>query len=236
MVDAPTRRITWAHYYRLINSAYPPIDLFEDIADPEDWLLLGMAEGRSNARLAETVGQLDLIPADRRVGGAGASYVMSAFTHFSVDKPGRFNTSGFGAFYAADSFETAVFETVHHQNVFLSATDEAEGWIADKRELIGSIDADLIDVCEGYEALLHPDDYGPAQAFASVAKGDGANGIVYPSVRHDTGTCFAAFYPDVMAIPQQGRHLSYHWDGRRVDLIKTLSLDGANEHVFEVRP
>ncbi len=100
MVDAPNTRVQWPRYHRLINSAYPPIDLFEDIADPSDWGLLGGAETRTNPRLADTIGNLDLIPADRRVGGAGASYVMAPFTHISPDKTGRFNDGSFGVFYA----------------------------------------------------------------------------------------------------------------------------------------
>ena len=56
----PETRVTWDKYYRLINSAHPPIDLFEDIADPEDWLLLGSGESKTNPRLAQTIGNLDL--------------------------------------------------------------------------------------------------------------------------------------------------------------------------------
>ncbi len=234
--DAPVARIIWTHYYRLINSAFPPIDLFEDIAEPQDWLLLGSAEGRTNPRLAETLGHLDLIPPDRRVGGAGASYVMSAFTHFSPENPGRFNTSRFGVFYAAQDFDTALFETIYHTELFLAATNETEGWLADKREVIGSIDHDLTDVREGFESLLDPVDYTVSQAFAQSAKAAGSDGIVYPSVRHPGGTCFAAFYPDVMTVPKQGRHLSYHWDGTRIDLIKLLSPESGKDTIFLVKP
>ena len=234
--DAPVTRITWTHYYRLINSAFPPINLFEDIADPQDWLLLGSAERRTNPRLAETLGQLDLIPPERRVRGPGASYVMSAFTHFSPDNPGRFNTARFGAFYAAPGFETALFETLYHTEKFLAATNETKGWLAEKRELIGSIDHDLTDVREGFGILLDPEDYTASQAFGQSAKAAGSDGIVYPSVRHSGGTCFAAFYPNVMTVPKQGRHLSYHWDGTRIDLIKLLSSEGDTETIFLVQP
>ena len=36
----PTRRVRWKSAYRLVPSRYPPIDLFERIADPDDWQLL----------------------------------------------------------------------------------------------------------------------------------------------------------------------------------------------------
>ena len=219
----PTTRVKWALYHRLINSAFPPIDLFEDIAAPEDWLLISAGESKTNPRLAATIGKLDMVPANRRIGDVGSSYVMAPFTHISLDHKGRFHDGSCGAFYAGNSFETALFETVHHTQAFCAKTAELPGWIADKRELIGRIDADLTDIRIGFEALLVPDDYGPSQAFARELKAEGSNGILYPSVRHAGGTCFAAFYPDVMAIPVQGRHISYHWDGSRIDLIKDIS-------------
>jgi hypothetical protein len=219
----PTTRVNWTHYHRLINSAFPPIDLFEDIATPQDWLLVGAGESKTNPRLAATIGKLDLVPIARRVGGAGSTCVMAPFTHISLDHKGRFHDSRFGAFYAGNSFEPALFETVHHTQVFCAKTAEAPGWIADKCELTGQIDADLTDIRVGLDHLLAPHDYSPSQAFAREFKVEGSSGIVYPSVRHADGTCFAAFYPDVIEIPVQGRHISYHWDGRRIDLIKDVS-------------
>ncbi len=32
-----------------------------------------------------------------------------------------------------------------------------------------------------------------------------------------------AFYPDVIGVPAQGRHLSYHWDGERIDKLKDVT-------------
>lgn len=225
--------VAWP-YHRLINSAYPPIDLFEDIADPRDWALLASAEGKTNARLAETIGNLDLVPPERRVGGADASYVMAPFTHVSPDRPGRFHDGTFGAFYAAAGYETALFETVHHQARFCRATAETPGWIADLRELVGRIDTALDDLRDGnFAALLDPDDYTASQSYAREVRAAGGDGIVYPSVRHAGGECFAAFHPDVMGIPVQGRHLSYHWDGGRIDRIKDLS-DGRKVYQIDL--
>ncbi|MDQ7070170.1 MAG: RES family NAD+ phosphorylase [Rhodobacterales bacterium] len=229
---APITHIQWPRYHRLINSAYPPIDLFEDIADPQDWALLARAESHSNARLSETIGALDNVPPQRRVGGTGATYVMAPFTHISPDRRGRFHDGTFGAFYAADTFETALFETLYHTAKFPATTAEPPGWIADMRELTGTITADLVDIRGGFGALHDPDDYSAAQHFARDAKTAGHNGILYNSVRDEGGTCFAAFYPDVMSVPVQGRHLSYHWNGARIDLVKDLG----SGQVFEVVP
>ncbi|WDR05529.1 RES family NAD+ phosphorylase [Devosia rhodophyticola] len=227
MVAPPRTRVRWPQYFRLINSAYPPIDLFEDIADPRDWNLLASAEAKTNPRIAESIGKLDLVPVARRAVGAGASYVMAPFTHCSPDKPGRFHTGHFGAFYGADSFETAVAETVFHAAKFFLATQEAPGWLSQMRELVGKLDAELVDICGGgFDAVLDADSYVASQAFARQVIAAGGNGILFPSVRQPGALCFAGFYPDVQGIPVQARHFSYHFDGHRVDMIKELTHEG----------
>jgi hypothetical protein len=227
MVANVKSKINW-QYYRLINSVYPPIDLFEDIADPADWGLLAAAEEKTNPRLAESIGNLELVPQDRRVSGHGASYVMSPFVHASPDKPGRFHDGTFGAFYGAGNYETALFETVHHTELFCAATSEAPGWIADIRVLIGDIRATLNDLRDSNHAdLLDPNDYSASHTFAIRERANGSDGIVYPSVRNEGGECFAAFYPDVMSIPIQGHHICYHWDGARIDRIRDVTDNNA---------
>ncbi len=227
----PSSQVTW-QYHRLINSAYPPIDLFEDIANPADWELLAAAESKTNPRVAETIGNLDAVPPEHRVSGVGASYVMAPFVHASQDKPGRFHDGTYGAFYGANKYETALFETLYHTGQFCAATNEVSGWIADMRELVGDIDANLVDIRGGgFDDLLASDDYAPSQAFARTTRDEGGNGIVYPSVRHGEGECFAVFRPDVVGIPIQGRHITYHWDGNRIDMIQDVS-DG--NKVYEV--
>ena len=34
------RAVRWAASHRIIRTIYPPVDIFEDIADPADWELL----------------------------------------------------------------------------------------------------------------------------------------------------------------------------------------------------
>lgn len=53
--------------------------------------------------------------------GEGAGWVIPAYTWSGS---GRFNSDAFGCFYTARDLETAVAETVHHQERFLRATDQ----------------------------------------------------------------------------------------------------------------
>ena len=219
----PISAICWTSARRIIRSLYPPIDLFEDIADPEDWPLLIAAEQKTNPRLMESLGALDLVPPDRRVSGPGATYLMAPFTHVSPDRPSRFTRGDFGVLYIAQRFETSLLETMHHHARFMWRTAEPPGWTSQFRELALDIAMDLHDLRGGDPALapaLDPDEYGEAQSLAAALRAIGSEGIAYPSVRDPGSECAGLFYPDRAANVVQGRHLDYHWDGSRVDLYR----------------
>jgi RES domain len=218
-----TSRVRWTGARRIIRSLFPTLDLFEDIADPEDWPLLIAAEQKTNPRLMETLGAIDLVPAARRVGGPGASYLMAPFTHISTDRPSRFTDGTYGVLYLAKRFETALLETMYHHARFMMRTKEAPGWASQFRELVMDLDAMLHDLCGNDPAVapaLDPDSYVESQALARALRTAGSDGLVYPSRRDAGGQCAGLFYPDLARNPVQGRHLDYHWDGTRVDLYR----------------
>lgn len=232
-MNAPLSLVQWPQTHRLILSQYPPISLFEDLADPEDWELLAQAEMATNPRIYEQIGNLALVPAERRVRGQGASYVMSSFTHVTPDRASRFTDGTFGAYYAANDIETAMHEHAYHMARHYQKNKDEEGWLSQVRELVGTIDRELADIRgDGFDALLAADSYEESQEFANTQRAEGKDGIVYPSVRNKTGECFAAFWPDVVSIPVQGDHYAYHWNGETVDYIKRLS---GEEQVFKIR-
>ena len=228
----PVSHVEWKGAVRILRSAFPPIDLFEDIADPADWPLLISAEQKTNPRIMVTIGNLDLVPVDRRVGGNGASYLMAPFTHVSMDRPSRFTDGSYGVLYVANAFETALFETIHHHARFMARTAEAAGWTSQFREIALSVSADLHDLrgIEPANPALDPDSYVASQRLAADLKAGGADGMVYPSIRHPGGDCVGLFYPDCASEPVQGRHLDYHWDGTRVDLVR----DAGSGAVFRI--
>jgi len=223
LVGPPVAEIDWTGAVRIIRSHYPPIDLFEDIADPEDWGLLISAEMKTNPRLMATIGNLDMVPPARRVSGPGATFLMAPFTHVSPDRPSRFSDGSFGVLYIAEAFDTAVAETIYHHGLFMAATDQPPGWTSHFREIVLDVAAGCHDIRgPDYSALMNPSDYTEPQAFGAGLRSSGSEGIVYPSVRA-TGDCVALFYPDSATNVRQGRHLDYHWDGERVDLVRDLS-------------
>jgi hypothetical protein len=229
----PVNRVEWEGAVRIIRSIYPPIDLFEDIADPADWPLLISAEQKTNPRIMTSIGNIELVPPQRRIGGVGASYLMASFTHVSLDRPSRFSNGAYGVLYVARSYETALFETIHHHARFMARTAEPAGWTSQFREIVLKVDAELHDLRAGDEDFgpcLDPESYEAAQQLAASLRGSGSDGMAYPSVRQAGGECVALFYPDCASNPIQGRHLDYHWDGRRIDLVR----DAGSGTVFRV--
>jgi RES domain-containing protein len=231
--DMPDLRlIQWDRAHRIISSRYPPISLFEDIADPTKWDLVARGESRTNSQYSESIGSLSMVPVKRRVAGPGASYVMAPFVHASPLRPGRFHDGSFGAFYAADSFETAIAEVAHHHAQFCRASKQEPGWTGQFRALVGRVDRQFHDLDRpGFEECLSPDDYGPSQALARRLRGSGSDGVHYPSVRDPGGFCIAAFWPDVVSVPVQAGHYAFEFDGDRITHIR----DEATDDVYRLK-
>jgi hypothetical protein len=218
VTEAPPRAaVDWPESRRIIRTIYPPVWLFEDIADPADWELIASAEAKTNPRLRDEVGDLSLVPAERRLSGPSASLAMAAFTHASRDRPGRFSDGSYGVWYCGDRFEVALMETAYHFERFMRRTDEPAG-DARYRELVARIAGSLHDFRRGgFAACLDPDDWRAGQSLAASLRANGSDGIVYPSVRWPTGEAAALFWPDLIRLPiVQARTLQYRWDGRRM--------------------
>lgn len=217
MVSAPpVVDLDWPVSHRIIRTIYPPVWLFEDIADPADWELIASAEAKTNPRVRDEIGDISLVPVGRRVSGPGASLAMAAFTHVSRQRPGRFSDGSYGVWYCGDRFEVALMETAHHFQRFMRRTDEPAG-DAQFRELTAHIGGALHDLHGGFGDCLNPNDWRPGQALARSLRADGSDGIVYPSVRWPAGNAAALFWPNLIRLPViQARTLQYHWDGKRM--------------------
>jgi hypothetical protein len=213
----PFADVDWSVSHRIIRTIYPPVWLFEDIADPADWDLIASAEAKTNPRVRDQIGDLSLVPVERRVSGPTSSLAMAAFTHVSRDRPGRFSDGSYGVWYCGDRFEVALAETAHHFERFMARTNEPPA-DAQYRELTAHIAGSLHDFRNGgFDDCLKPDDWKPAQRLAFSLRDSGSEGIVYPSVRWPTGQAVGLFWPNLIHLPViQARTLQYHWDGTRM--------------------
>ena len=214
------RPVRLAPCYRIVASRMPTIFLFERVADAEDWPALNELESMTNPRIRNQKGELKLVPADDRVSGPNASIVMAPFTHLS--RPGtRFTDGTFGAYYAAESLETAIAETRHHSELFLRATKEAP-MEQEKRCYVGDVSCELHDIRSRRRELpdiYDPDSYVASQKLGRALRRTGSNGIAFESVRRTGGECVAVFRPRLVQNVRQGIHLRYAWDGHSITKV-----------------
>ena len=77
--------VRWQPCFRVISSRFPPIHLFERVANAEDWDALYWLESLTNPRLRNEVGEIELVPREDRVFGPGTSVIMAAFTHLNPE-------------------------------------------------------------------------------------------------------------------------------------------------------
>ncbi len=216
--DPPLARVRWRAAHRIIASRYPPIQLFERLTDdPAEWELLAEVESLTNPRVRDEIGEIRLVPAEDRVSGPGASWVMASFTHVNP-RGSRFSDGSYGVYYAARELDTAIAETTFHMARFYAQTADPPH-AEEMRVLVGPVDAGFHDIRGDpgrWRAILHPEDYTASQELGRRLRAAGSNGVVYPSVRRHSGQWLGAFRPRAVGLPVQGRHLRYHWDGERI--------------------
>ncbi|HHG89282.1 MAG TPA: RES domain-containing protein [Devosia sp.] len=212
--------VEWRPCWRIISSRFPPVQLFEDVADPQDLEAVFEVEAMTNDRLRDQVGALQLVAPSERISGPGTSFIMAAFTHLNP-LGSRFCDGSWGVYYAGADLDTAIAETRYHRAAFLRATNEGAMEL-DMRVLVADLRGTLHDICGQRAArpeLYDPDAYGPAQDFARTLRAEGSNGIVYDSVRHCPGQCVAVFRPPLLSNCRQERHLCYVWNGSEISGI-----------------
>ncbi len=211
--------------YRLINSKYPPIALFDDVADEQDFEALYALQALTNPRLKKVAGDLDRLPAgDIPFGIPGCSYAVAPFTHINV-QGSRFSDGSFGILYIADEMATALAEVTYHQERYWQLI---EGLKYDRLVMRGLLF--IFDAGPAYDAgglpasdpIYHPDDYAAARALGQRLKTGGSAALRYRSVRHPGAVCWGLFTPRGVRSVQQSAHYELIWDGSCIAKIAKI--------------
>ncbi|MGF7135516.1 hypothetical protein P3T40_007024 [Paraburkholderia sp. EB58] len=219
--------LDWSPAYRVIPTRFPAVNLFDRVANPEDFDALYALEAMTNDRLRTEVGELDLVPREERRFGSGYGPIMAALTHLNP-LGSRFSDGTYGVFYCARSRATAIAETRYHTGQFLAATAEAP--MRQQMRLYTVIASgevvDLRDDASLDAAILSPHDYVAGQSLGRAVRGAGAPGIAYPSVRDPGGECLAAFKTALLRDCHHAAYLEYNWNGSAVDVVFELNQVG----------
>lgn len=209
---------------RLIPETHHKPPILRGLVDTDDEAaVLAELEGETNARLvAERDGSLAL---DRRelafarrahdLKVYGQSHINAAFT-YTRPTGNRFNGSERGAWYCAYHALTSAEEVGFHRTRelgFIGIFEDEARYV----ELLADFIGDFPDLDgEPNSPALHPDPgvgYPAGQALATALRREGHRGLLYPSVRHSGGRCFAAFDPGIIQNVRPGASWKLTWNG-----------------------
>lgn len=203
--------------YRLVNSKFPPVALFDDVADADEFEVLYQIQELTNPRLKNEVGRLELIRrSEIPFGIPGCSYATAPFTH--VNPAGsRFSDGRFGVLYLADTMETALAEVKHHQSLYWSNVPSLNYERFVFRGLSCSfVDASMKDATSiaMTDPVYDPHDYSHSRRLGKLVKDAGCPGLRYNSVRMHGSHCWALMTPKPVLSVIQAAHYEMIWNGQ----------------------
>jgi hypothetical protein len=197
--------------HRLIPTKYSGESGLETLSLPAGVLAdLSELDAATNERtIAEQGGNTAIGPGELLYGVPEAHIVNAAFTQHGPHG-GRFHGPQRGAWYAGVELETSVAEVAFHRRRFLEDARLTGRYAFDYRDFLADfsgqfhyLDADESRAC--LQPAPIPQCYGASQGLANALLHAGSNGIVYPSVRHSSGTCIACFRPALVFHPRRGQ-------------------------------
>ncbi len=200
----PVRDLLLYDTHRLIPSRYSESGtvlsrITEDEAELRELVEL---DGATNTRLLGEEGLLPGIGVYELVYGVRYAHIVNAaFTH-PAPSGSRFNDAQRGAWYAAVERETSAAEVAFHKLQQLEEIGWGREEVSTCDDYLADFAAELHDLTAakpGYRKYLKPfpvpDCYLPSQQLATTLLAGKSNGILYPSVRREGGTCLVCFRP-----------------------------------------
>ncbi len=222
MFSAPILAINAQRGYRLINSKYPPIALFDDVADESEFETLYALQALTNPRLKNDAGDMAfLATGEIPFGIPGCSYAVAPFTHINP-QGSRFSDGSYGMLYLADDISTALAEVTYHQEHYWRLVDGLKYDRLVMRGLLFTFNADPAYDLFGLQLsdpVYDPVDYSVARSLGRSLKAGGAAALRYRSVRHPGAVCWGLFTPKGVISVQQSAHYEIIWDGNRIAKI-----------------
>ncbi len=214
LASIPQRDFTSPTVGRLISTAYIEEPALKPLADSDaELVVLEDLEGLPSARRTTQIPRPRGIAPEELViaaHGYGWTYVNAAFCYTRATG-NRFNGVERGAWYATygpNAVRTAQAEVAYHLTRALDATGVYDNVTA-YCELLAGFTTSFHDITGlAAEAFLSSDTavaYSAGQALlAKALLTDGSQGLLYPSVRQESGQCLAALRPHLVQSLRQG--------------------------------
>ncbi|MGV8832595.1 MAG: RES family NAD+ phosphorylase [Devosia sp.] len=225
IAGVPIATIAYPTTVRLVTTARLRASVLASLVDGADELaLLAEIESATSARqMAQDKGIFGL-PANELVYDVPhAHFINASFAYARPHQPNRFNGAHRGAWYAALAVQTCLAEVGYHLTRFLA---EAGKFVAvvEYAEMLCSLAGAYLDLRQVPEHPALGSDtataYPEGNRLADAARAEGLNGVIYPSVRHRGGTCFAALRPAAVQSVRQGDVYRMTWQGEPTPVIE----------------
>ena len=164
------------------------------------------------------LGENDLLPGigiDELVFGVPHYHIVNAAFCHAHPLGSRFNAPDRGVWYAAFAIETAQAEVAFHKSIELAEVN----WFAGDRapttttSPTSARNSTTSGMTTAFSDCLAPDSYVASQELGLRLLDEGSLGIVYPSVRHEGGTCLACFRPALVVNVRRAATYRFVWDG-----------------------
>ncbi|MDP5143902.1 RES family NAD+ phosphorylase [Rheinheimera baltica] len=223
--DLPQVKLYKQRSYRLINSKYPPVSVFDDVANADEFDVLYELQALTNPRLQAQAGNLSLLPRSNiPFGITGCSYAVAPFTH--VNPAGsRFSDGRFGVLYLADSVQTAISEVAYHQGQYWSRVPG----LAYERFVFKALSCEFSEVSLTdltylplQHGVYHSKDYSAARALGISLREQHGAGVQYYSVRNNAALCWGLFSPQYVTQMVQSAHYEMIWQSGRINAINKI--------------
>jgi len=200
--------------HRLIPSKYSDNNdsVFTRIADDDAHLKdIFDLDHATNDRLLAENDRLPGIGLDELVFGVPYHRIINAAFCHAHPHGSRFNSPDRGAWYGSFAIETSIAEVGFHKRVELAEVSWTKPASVTYDNYLADFTVSFHDLrgAAAFAACLDPESYIESQRLSQQLLNENSLGLVYPSVRHNGGTCIACFRPAVVGNVRKDRTLRF---------------------------
>lgn len=205
------------HFYRLIPSRFPPVDVYSGIIASDRLNVLAEIEGLTNprARLVER-----LRASGEAASDATQNWNIAPFAYLNPEG-GRFFPMHRPCSELAGDMQTALAVSVARREAFLSRTEEPPMEF-DMRLFKTPIRAGRVVDLRHLSVELTQEQ----RWLVGDSVSEDADGVVYHAPERPSGTCIALLSPKMKGRTVQATHYRFVWDGQRISKIYAFENNG----------